>query len=669
MSKKDEQIARMKGLMTYGMNNTPKKTPITESIEGADGKVYAIIREGVKYYIKSTQKGNELVSESFDYIGGFMNKKNNEFSSYNQASKHLELKMRSLNEAYGVNKSVEMLNPDKKEILMVEMTDVMKNSLARYRQIMNNAAGIMKENQTISMSNTGNPEAPKTTSFNSKLGEPFTETGKAELDKDLKATSNEQEKEGAPFGDTSKTEEYKDAKFVPKGSVANQKPTGGKVVRVNESDSLSDDLDSYEYEETMEDLEENDEQLPEPPDEITIDEDTESSYVGFADDDNSMLEASDENDIDLDDIDTDLDDDNEDEDIEIDDIDSNLDDDNEEEFENELEDEEDEIASLRAEVERLKDMINNLSDNTETEGEDETENDFELELDSDEDDTITEERSYKRMPLPFDVDYKTDNFVNKNMRFQSLLNKLKELNNEFGGNENDKKILLMIQGNCFNNHQTELELKGCEKEGWDSIDIDVWKELVERIQETTNNISHLVYNLSFVKNKNISMDEIYSKYIVPFEVVADRWEDYYYDNTNTDTATSDDKQEVESEEDLPEIEDTNYDNVGFEDDYQDEDDMDDEAWDAAAGFNDDIFDSISPRSINEDKLNTFGKHPGYRKKVMTLPATGSDENDWNDESVYSEEPFGSKKGSSEPYSNIIEKSVSSVLESLKKKIY
>jgi hypothetical protein len=242
MSKRDEQLARMKGLMTYGMVSENKKTPVKDSIEGPDGNVYAIIREGAKYYIKSTPKGSALVTESFDYIGGFMNKKANEFTSYNQASKNLELKVRSLNEAYGVNKTVEMLNPEKKETLMVEMTDAMKASLARYRQIMNNAAGIMNESAAISASNTGVPEAPKTTGFSAKLGEPFTDTAEAKLDQDLKATANDPEKQSEPFGDNKKAEEYKDAQYVPDGSVANKKPSGGKVVRVNENN---------EYEETM----------------------------------------------------------------------------------------------------------------------------------------------------------------------------------------------------------------------------------------------------------------------------------------------------------------------------------------------------------------------------------------------------------------------------------
>lgn len=660
MSKRDEQIARMKGLMTYGISNTSKKTPVTESVEGADGKVYAIIREGTKFYIKSTQKGSELVTESFDYIGGFMNKKNNEYSSYNQASKNLELKLRSINEAYGINKPVELLNPDKKEELVCEMTDSMKATLARYRQIMNNAAGIMKENQTISMSNTGNPEAPKTTSFNSKLSEPFTETGKAELDKDLKATSNEQEKEGAPFGDTSKTEEYKDAKFVPKGSVANQKPTGGKVVRVNESDSLSDDLDSYDYEETMEDLEESnffhnpnfkdDEQLPELPDEITIDEDAES-YVGFPDDDNSMDEAIDDEDIDLDDIDIDLDteDSNVEDEVELDDFDS--DDDTEDDFdsdddtEDDFDSDEDEIQTLKDEIEKLKDMINDLS----SEQDDDEENEYELEIDDDDDNSdedFEDETISESVKLPFDVKYRTFDMSNPKMPYHRLCTKLTQMKEELGGNENDEKLLSFVKKTCIKVIKCENELIACKKNNF--TDSETWYEILMSLLDFNVSIFETLKKFSFINKQNIN--EVYNIFVL-FRNSFDRWYDYYLEYIDTD-------------EDSLKVD--NDDNDEYYDEVSNNQEDDDEQWDTE--YDDSIFDSISPRKINEDKLNVFGKHPSYRKKPMTLPETGSDENDWNDESVYSEEPFGTKKGSNSPYDKIIDIKVKSILENLKKKI-
>ena len=523
MSKRDEQIARMKGLMTYGISNTSKKTPVTESVEGADGKVYAIIREGAKFYIKSTQKGSELVTESFDYIGGFMNKKNNEFSSYNQASKNLELKLRSINEAYGVNKPVELLNPDKKEELMVEMTDSMKASLARYRQIMNNAAGIMNESSVISVSNTGNPEAPKTTSFSPKLGAPYTNTAEAKLDSDLKTTANDPEKQGEPFGDNSKAEEYKDAKYVPDGSVANKKPSGGKVVRVNENEEFEETIEECEewgscglpssegvgevgddapFTETVhETLEKNNFFHNDTvSDEVNINEDAED-FVGFADDDETVEEGNDEDDIDLDDIDLDLDSD-EMEDEELDDIDTEESLDDEGELEDSEEDEMDELSMLRSEVEELRELVNQLMGDEDFEDE---EPEYELEVDDDDD---------------FD-------------------------------------------------------------------------------------------------------DE------------------------------SDEEFDLDDEDD-------------FDEDYEDDfEDMHESRK---------IVNSIVESVLKEEgtKLNVFGKHPGYRKKVMSLPKTGSDNDgstrDWNDDSVYSEQPFGEKIGSSAPFEKAINSTVDSIVESLKKKI-
>ena len=554
MSKRDEQIARMKGLMTYGISNASKKTPVTESVEGADGKIYAIIREGAKFYIKSTQKGSELVTESFDYIGGFMNRKNNEFSSYNQASKNLELKLRSINEAYGVNKPVELLNPDKKEELMVEMTDSMKQSLARYRQIMNNASMIMNESTAISASNTGNPEAPKTTSFNDKLGAPFNNSAEASLDKDLKANASNPTKQGEPFGDDSKAEKFTDAKYVPDGSVANKKPSGGKVVRVNENEDFED------FEETIEECEEwgscglpssegvgevgddspftqktgetieeagyfhndsvsDDEQLQDTPDEIVIDEDVED-FVGFSEEE-PIGEGEDE-DIDLDDIDIDLDSDDI-EDDELDDIDT------EEELDadGELEDDEE---------------------------------DFEIEFDDEDEE-------------------------------------------DFEDDEDDEEDF-------------EIEFDDEDEEDFDDED------------------------------------------------------DEDFDLEDDEEFNDEDEEDFEDDEDFDFEDDEEFDDED-EEDFEDDEEFDFEDDEDGEDY---FEESFKARKLNENgtRLNVFGKHHGYRKKVMSLPQTGSDSmdnaKDWNDSSVYSEEPFGIKIGSSAPFDKVIEESIDKVLSNLKKKI-
>jgi alpha-amylase/alpha-mannosidase (GH57 family) len=69
---------------------------------------------------------------------------------------------------------------------------------------------------------------------------------------------------------------------------------------------------------------------------------------------------------------------------------------------------------------------------------------------------------------------------------------------------------------------------------------------------------------------------------------------------------------------------------------------------------------------NEEKsfvLNNF-----FSPKFETMLYKSENYKDWNDDSVYSEEPFGSKIGSSEPYNKVVDSIVESVLNSLKKKI-
>nr|DAU33928.1 MAG TPA: hypothetical protein [Caudoviricetes sp.] len=133
--------------MNYGLK-TESKNSTYSSVEyqklGADGNVYGIIREGAKYYIEKAANKKNLVKEDFNYIGGFKNRKDYEYSSFASAQKNFDLKMMSLREAYanGKNIVIESWNPDKKESLTVEATDKMRNEILRERQIMNNAARI-----------------------------------------------------------------------------------------------------------------------------------------------------------------------------------------------------------------------------------------------------------------------------------------------------------------------------------------------------------------------------------------------------------------------------------------------------------------------------------------------------------------------------------------------
>jgi hypothetical protein len=255
------QIERMQYLMGYRkVEETAKHN--TGALEyhsvASDGKVYGIVRENTKYYIKVADKGEKQnLAESYDYIGGFCNRKNHEYDSYNKALKQYELKLRSINEAMGVKTDVTTLNPFKKGDVIVEETEKMRAEIARQRQIMYNAGRILGEStETIGFEYTGVPEAPKTANAEPKtMGGPYTDKAEAVLDKDLKAKAESPKTQGTPFekdvnvtdkdmqsdkkeSDNEPTGEPfdKKAEYVPKDAVANMHPSGGKVVRVNENE-------------------------------------------------------------------------------------------------------------------------------------------------------------------------------------------------------------------------------------------------------------------------------------------------------------------------------------------------------------------------------------------------------------------------------------------------
>lgn len=104
---------RMKELMGMQPINENKKTSVVELTKrGPDGNVYGIVRENHEYYIKVTTKQDNLVAEDFSYIGGLQNKKSEVYPSYAKATKHLNLKFNSLNEAYGSTEHINVFQSD-----------------------------------------------------------------------------------------------------------------------------------------------------------------------------------------------------------------------------------------------------------------------------------------------------------------------------------------------------------------------------------------------------------------------------------------------------------------------------------------------------------------------------------------------------------------------------
>ena len=155
MASFENTLDRMKALYTYGNVNETKKTnsySLEHSATAADGITYGIIRECNKYYIKKAQPGKEAIAEAYQHLGGFCNKGNYEYDSYNNAIKNFELKMASINEACEGKVNISTLDPFKKGDFIVEGTERMKDAIARQRQIMYNVAMLMNESTTIGAS-------------------------------------------------------------------------------------------------------------------------------------------------------------------------------------------------------------------------------------------------------------------------------------------------------------------------------------------------------------------------------------------------------------------------------------------------------------------------------------------------------------------------------------
>ena len=512
MSSFEETIARMRGLYTYGNDNESKNInehTLEHHAIAADGKSYGIIKEQNRYYIKTASKQNELIAESYDYIGGFCNRKDYEYTSYNKALKNFELKLASINEACDGNVNIETLDPFKREDVIVEGTDKMKNELARVRQIMHNASMIMNESNGYTTTpvtgqgvKTGKPDngdmkpagtAPENPSANIKGNKPgedtFTEDPKTpDIMKEESAYAD-----GAPRQNT----EYWDS---------------------DESTDGNPDIDWVEDSERVnEETEEWDEGLPG------------SAGVGEADTDhnndpfnNSLNEEED------------------------------FDDEEDDEFGDDFGEPEDKSTDT--------DFDDGLEPYGDDEGEDEF-NDEEDEFDDEEEDEFNdEENSDGEFELELGDDEDNDEFDDNDDEFNSE----DEFEDEFG-DEYD------------------------ENEFGDEFDDEFDDEYDDGEFGDGNDVDECGFGECMYESRSRKLDR--------------------------------------------------------------------------------IVESVVNRVLKEDELHDFGKHPGYRKKPMTLPPTGQDKNqwgeDWNDESVHSEEPFGKQIGNGDPFNDMVDAVTRDVLYQLK----
>lgn len=182
------QVNRMKAMMTYGMKTESKPYNSVEFERvGADGKKYAIIREGSKFHIKVSDKKNPTKSD-YDYINGFANHRQNMFESYANALKHFEMKMTSLNEAHNKKGNVATWNVNGRDEILAEASNKMRLEIARQREIMKNAAIISEGKSGVDKTQASNIEKnnirmtkPKTGQATGQGGDIFDEKPEKEM--------------------------------------------------------------------------------------------------------------------------------------------------------------------------------------------------------------------------------------------------------------------------------------------------------------------------------------------------------------------------------------------------------------------------------------------------------------------------------------------------------
>lgn len=252
----EQETSRMVELMNYGMNESsskPSAPHVEYQVKAADGLTYGIVNEGTKFYIKvAPRKDTKVVNEDFDYIGGEMNKKANEYKSYSAASKNLDLKIMQINEACHNAEKV-IVNASRKTPeadWQINETVEMRNTINRMNEISRNVAHILTEGSSIPSEHTL-PEAPAKNPSQEKVNAPFTDSAVADGEKEFtKEETNYEKPSGTPYSKSADAKMTSDkapkasgdngnaytdnAQYAPKDAVANEHPSGGRVTRADE---------------------------------------------------------------------------------------------------------------------------------------------------------------------------------------------------------------------------------------------------------------------------------------------------------------------------------------------------------------------------------------------------------------------------------------------------
>lgn len=565
MNSFEDSIARMKALYTYGKvneNKSQSNSTLEYSAKAADGKTYGIVKECNHFYIKQAVNGKENIAEGYNYIGGYMNKNNYRYDSYNNALKNFELKLASINEAHDAKVDVTTLDPFKKENIIAEASDKMKSEIARQRQIMYNASMIMNESCDYAVKGgkactTSQPEAET-----GAKGDKVEGSKEAKAEPEYKGSHVSLDKKAEPFKENpSKSKDLKEG--CEGGSCDTDFDEG--MNKGQDPASIGWDMEGQEKV-NEEGEKEWDKGLPSSAGVGEADTDHNNGIFNKSVNEGAEDDLADDSDIEGEedvDIDVNADVEGEDELDDVDDFDFDEDDD----------------------IDLDSDDLD-VDFDEELEGEDELGNEEDIDVEGEEDvDLGTEDGELQDEPVD---ESDPESIRNEIERLQSLLSGLES------GAEGEEDVDVDVEG-----------------------DVDIDGEDVDFSAEGEEDV----------------------------DLGAD---DELGDDTDFDEGVAD-------EDD------------SFEEGKEDFDD--DSMFENKKQFMNRIVESVVKDMLKEDELHDFGKHPGYRKKPMTLPPTGEDKNehgeDWNDESVHSEEPFGKQIGDSSPFNELVNAVTKDVMYQLK----
>ena len=93
------ELADIKSTINEGVGNRPFEL-IKKSV---DGNTYAIVRENKNYYIKVTTTKENMNESDFDYLGGVANKNKKSFTSFEKATRHLNLMFEEINNHHNID--------------------------------------------------------------------------------------------------------------------------------------------------------------------------------------------------------------------------------------------------------------------------------------------------------------------------------------------------------------------------------------------------------------------------------------------------------------------------------------------------------------------------------------------------------------------------------------